>query len=104
VDINDQKQHEDTDEETQAGPSSYASATIPWEIDNKYYTASVDFKAYPQEIYDISQLDNVEVVMYIFEGVVCVSFDTIMDGTRKLMFRLIHYRQFWLRSWLNRGI
>jgi hypothetical protein len=33
----------------------------------------VVFKAYPQEIYDISQSENVEVVMYLFAGVVRLS-------------------------------
>jgi len=51
--------------------SGYTSADIPWDIENKYYTASVNFQGYPQEIFEMSQAVGVEVVIYIFEGTVC---------------------------------
>jgi hypothetical protein len=44
---------------------------VPWEIENKYYTASVNFTAYPQEVFEMKESEGVEVVMYIFEGNVC---------------------------------
>jgi hypothetical protein len=34
----------------------------------KYYTASVNFTAYPQEVFEMKESEGVEVVMYIFEG------------------------------------
>ena len=41
---------------------------MSWEIENKYYTASVTFTAYPQEIFEMKEAEGVDVVMYIFEG------------------------------------
>lgn len=49
---------------------------MPWEIENKYYTASVDFTAYPQEIFEMKDAEGIEVVMYIFEGNVRLSLST----------------------------
>lgn len=73
-----------------AGPSSSPSAgttcsngleyssIVPWDIDNKYYTASVAFCAVPQELYSEERDapapdEGFEVVMYLFEGKVCAA-------------------------------
>jgi len=44
----------------------------------------VNFKAYPQEIYDISQAKDVEVVMYLFEGTVRLLFLTGKDEAERV--------------------
>ena len=53
---------------------------MPWEIENKYYTASVNFTAYPQEIFEMKEAEGVEVVMYIFEGNVRPALRHSVDG------------------------
>lgn len=85
---------------------------VEWTIDNKYYTARVRFKTSSQEYFEMSEAEDVEVIMYILSGQVS-SFISYMaygpaslrggkgEGGGMMMlrwradgrFRSIHYRQ-----------
>lgn len=45
-------------------------STVPWRIDNRYYTAEVHFELVPFSKDNEVQAENVPIVIYLFDGYV----------------------------------
>ena len=51
--------------DSEAGPST---RSIPWHIDNKYYTADVHFRLQPFSSLDLVSAQDIPIIIYLFSG------------------------------------